>query len=78
LKNKTPGIAGVLATFLKDGRASLAYGGTPDSVVLTYCRGDGPRVPHLGEYGSHYKSLARYLYAIEGRRHGRVHKRTGP
>jgi hypothetical protein len=54
----------VLATFLKDGKASLAYGGTPRSVVLTYLRGVGPRVPHLGEYGSHYKSLGRYILSI--------------
>jgi hypothetical protein len=54
----------VLATFLKDGRASLAYGGTPRSVVLTYLPGDGPRVPHLGEYGSHYKSLGRYIFSL--------------
>lgn len=53
----------VLAAFLKDGKASLTYGGTPRSEVLTYLRGDGPSVPKLGEYGSHYKSLARYIYA---------------
>ncbi|MBV5273665.1 MAG: hypothetical protein JZU52_08485 [Lamprocystis purpurea] len=52
----------VLATFLKDGKASLTYGGTPRSVILTYRRGDGPGIPNLVEYGSHYKSLARYVF----------------
>jgi hypothetical protein len=68
----------VLATFLKDGRASLAYGGTPRSVVLTYQRSGGPRVPHLGEYSSHYKSLARHIYSIEASRSKRVDRSEAP
>jgi hypothetical protein len=55
---------GVLATYLQDGKSSLAYGHTPPSVVLAYLRGDGPQIPHLSEYGSHYKSLARYIYSL--------------
>ena len=57
----------VLATFLADGKTYLGYGRTPPSVVLAYHRGDGPRIPNLTEYESHYKSLARYIIDAVGR-----------
>jgi hypothetical protein len=53
----------VLATFLADGKAHLRYGRTPPSVTLKYLLGDDPQPPNLSDYGSHYKSMALYVYA---------------
>jgi hypothetical protein len=57
-----------LVYFLKDGEACLSYGIMPPSYILEYRRNPKPRIPNLSEYGSHYKSFARYVYSIARRR----------